>query len=69
LFGERRGADEFYIPRTMDVFTLRRDRLIGEVVLIWTPGPPGQQFVTENLAKKMDAGILQALPQLQAALP
>jgi hypothetical protein len=63
------GSGEFYIPRTMDVFTLRRGRLIGEVVLLWTPGPPGQQFVTENLAKKLDAGIQAALPQLQAAVP
>jgi hypothetical protein len=63
------GSDEFYLPRTVDIYTFRRDRAIGEVFLIWTPGPPGQQFVTENLAKKMDAGILQALPQLQALVP
>ena len=57
------------MPIAMDLFTIRRENVVGEVVLIWTPGPPGQKFVTENLAKKMDAGILQALPQLLAAVP
>jgi hypothetical protein len=52
----------------MDTFTIRRDRVIGEVFLAWTPGPPGPKFIPENLAKKMDAGIQEALPELLAAV-
>jgi hypothetical protein len=52
-----------------DLFTFRRDRVVSEVFLMWTPGPPGREVVTENLAKKMDAGIQEALPDLLAAVP
>ena len=57
------------MPIAMDLFTIRRENVIGEVFLVWTPGPPGPKFIPENLAKKMDAGIQQALPQLLAAAP
>jgi hypothetical protein len=69
LYARPAGSTTLFMPIGMDIFAIRRDRVVGEVVLIWTPGPPGQQFVTENLAKKMDAGIQAALPQLQAAVP
>jgi hypothetical protein len=69
VYGRPPGGNEFALPIAMDIYTIRRDRVIGEVFLIWTPGPPGQQFVTENLAKKMDAGIQAALPQLEALAP
>jgi hypothetical protein len=62
-------SNEFFLPMAMDIYTVRRDRIVGEVFASWAPGPPGPKFVTENLAKKMDAGIQQALPQLLSAVP
>ena len=63
------GGNEMFLPVVMDIFTLRRDRVVSEVSLMWVPGPPGRKVVTENLAKKMDAGIQEALPELLAAVP
>jgi hypothetical protein len=60
-------SNDFFLPVSEDMYTIRRDRVVAQVTADWTPGPPGPKFITENLAKKMDAGILQALPQLQAA--
>jgi hypothetical protein len=58
------GSNEVMLPLITDMFTIRRDRVIGQVSLIWTPGPPGPDFIPQNLGKRMDTGIQQALPEL-----
>jgi hypothetical protein len=62
-------SQEVFLPVAMDIYTIRRDRVLGQVVIMWSPGSPGSRFVTENLAKKMDAGMQEALPELLAAAP
>jgi hypothetical protein len=63
------GTNDLFLPVSEDLYTIRRDSVVAQVTADWALGPPGPTFVTENLAKKMDAGIQAALPQLQAAVP
>jgi hypothetical protein len=62
-------SQEVFLPVAMDMYTIRRDRVLGQVLIMWSPGSPGSRFVTEKLAKKMDAGIQEALAELLAAAP
>ncbi|MGB6836259.1 MAG: hypothetical protein WBF66_00965 [Dehalococcoidia bacterium] len=62
-------SNDFFVPMAEDIITLRRDRVVGRVWVGWSPGPPGPNFIPENLAEKMDAGIQEALPELLAAVP
>jgi hypothetical protein len=57
-----------FMPVAADFLAFRRDKVIGEVIVMWLPGPPGNRFIPQNLAKKMDAGIQEALPELLAAI-
>jgi hypothetical protein len=58
-----------FLPVAMDFFAFRRDRVIGEVIVMWPPmSGEGNEFIPQNLAKKMDAGIQEALPELLAAI-
>jgi hypothetical protein len=61
-------SEEAFVPVAQDYYMIRRDRVIGEVSVMWSAGPPGSRFVTEKLAKQMDAGIQEALPELLAAI-
>jgi len=61
-------TNDFFLPFATDVITIRRDRILGRVWVDWSWGPPGPKFIPENLAKKMDAGIQEALPELLAAV-
>jgi hypothetical protein len=56
-----------FMPVTADFLAFRRDKVIGEVIVMWPPMSPGNQFIPQNLARKMDAGIQEALPELLAA--
>jgi len=62
-------SNDFFLPYVTDVITIRRDRVLGRVWVDWSWGPAGPNFIPENLAKKMDAGIQEALPELLAAVP
>jgi hypothetical protein len=62
-------SNELFLPFVTDVITIRRDRVLGRVWLDWSWGPPGRNAIPENLAKIMDAGIQEALPELLAAAP
>jgi len=62
-------SNEMFLPYATDVITIRRDRVLGRVWLNWSWGPPGPNFIPQNLARKMDAGIQEALPELLAAVP
>jgi hypothetical protein len=68
VYARPAGSTEMFLPIAMDTFMIRRDRVVGQVFLMWTWGPPGPNFIPENLAKKMDAGIQEALPELLAAV-
>jgi hypothetical protein len=57
-----------FLPVAVDFLAFRRDRVIGEVIVMWPPmSGGGNEFIPQNLAKKMDAGIQEALPELLAA--
>ncbi len=63
------ATNNMFLPISEDLYTIRRDRVVAQVTADWAPGPPGPEFVTENLAKKMDAGIQDAMPQFLASVP
>jgi hypothetical protein len=60
-------SQELYLPAVFEFITIRRDRVLGQIGALWSPGPPGRKVTLENLATKMDTGIQEALPQLPAA--
>jgi hypothetical protein len=62
-------SNEVFLPAVLDYITIRRDRVLGQVGALWSPGPPGRKVTLETLATKMDTGIQGALPQLLAAVP
>jgi hypothetical protein len=57
-----------FMPMALDAIAIRRDRVAGQVWIGWWAGPPGPRFIPENLAKKLDAGIQEAMPEFLAAV-